>query len=90
MSDNDRVQRIRELLQTSLAPMELNIIDNSAAHAGHAGNTGGGHYEVTLVSDRFEGKNTLERHRMVYAALDQMMPAEIHAVSIKAMTPTET
>ncbi len=89
MPDTDRVARIRAGLQASLAAERIDISDDSAAHAGHAGNTGGGHFSVTIVSDRFSGKSALERHRMVYAALADMMPAEIHALSIRAMTREE-
>lgn len=81
---------LRDSLETALSPEQLDIVDDSAAHAGHAGNTGGGHFNVTIVSDAFRDKSTLERHRMVYLAVDHLMPAEIHALSIKALTPDES
>lgn len=90
MPDIDRVEMIRSSLETSLAPDQIEIIDDSAAHAGHAGNTGGGHFSVTIVSDQFRDKSTLERHRLVYMAVNHLMPTEIHALSIKAMTKEET
>ena len=83
-----RVRRMHELLHHSLAPEQLEITDDSARHAGHAGARGGaGHFIVRIVSDRFEGLRPLARHRLVYAALAEMMPAEIHALTIDARTP---
>lgn len=59
-------------------------------HAGHAGAaSGGGHFSVTIVADKFSGKPMIERHRAVYLAVNDMMPSEIHALSIKALTPDE-
>ncbi|MCG8324285.1 MAG: BolA family transcriptional regulator [Thiotrichales bacterium] len=90
MSPEERVEQIRASLEKALNPLQLDIVDNSAAHAGHAGNTGGGHFDVSIVSDQFNGKSTIERHRMVYMAVNHMMPAEIHALSIRALAPDET
>lgn len=74
----------------ALAPEKLDIVDESHQHAGHEGaKGGGGHYAVTIVSRAFEGKNTLARHRMVHGALSDLMPGEIHALSIKVYTPGE-
>lgn len=82
---------IRERLTAALAPEHLEIIDESAKHAGHEGaRTGGGHFQVTVVSASFSGKSLLERHRLVYAALGDAMQSEIHALSIKALAPDET
>ena len=73
-----------------LAPVRLDIRDDSDKHAGHAGaQAGGGHYDMTIVSSRFAGKRLLERHRMVYDALGALMKQEIHALSIDAKTPEE-
>jgi BolA protein len=86
----DRVTLIRERLTAALAPEHIEIVDESAQHAGHAGaRSGGGHFAVTLVSSAFDGKGPLERHRMVYAALGDLMPREIHALSIKAYASHE-
>jgi BolA protein len=86
----DRVNLIRERLSEALAPESLNIIDQSAAHAGHASAGGGGHFVVEIVSDAFQGKPLIQRHRLVYDALhDAMKSNEIHALSIKASTPAE-
>ncbi|MGB9150327.1 MAG: BolA family protein [Burkholderiales bacterium] len=74
----------------ALAPAQLDIADESAAHAGHAGaKSGGGHFFLTIVSESFAGKPTLARHRMIYDALGDMMQREIHALSIKAYTAAE-
>lgn len=86
----DRVEAIRERLRRDLDPEELEVRDDSALHAGHAGAAGGaGHYALTVVSAKFEGKPPLARHRMVYAAVADMMPAQIHALSIDARAPGE-
>lgn len=85
-----RIERIRASLEEALAPQHLDIIDESHKHAGHASAKGGGHYIVEVVSPAFEGKGLVARHRLVYAALQEMMAAnEVHAVSIKAHTPDE-
>ena len=75
-------------LQT-LAPVTLKIIDESHLHAGHAGNTGGGHFRVLIVSEQFAGLLPLKRHRMVFDAVGEMMQSKIHALSIEAKTPAE-
>ena len=74
----------------ALAPESLEIVDESAAHAGHAGaQSGGGHYRLLIVARAFEGKSTQLRHRMVYDALGPMMTHDIHALAIKAYAPGE-
>ncbi len=81
---------MREKLQ-ALSPSRLEIADESARHAGHEGaRSGGGHYQLFIVAPGFEGKNKLARHRMVYAALGDMMQKEIHALSIQALSPGES
>jgi len=68
----------------------MEIADESAQHAGHAGaKGGGGHYQLIIVSQQFAGKPTVARHRMVYDALHDMMREQIHALSIKAFAPDE-
>lgn len=87
---NDRVSQIEERLRTALAPQRLEIEDESAKHAGHAGaRDGGGHFDVTIVSSQFAGKSLLQRHRLVYDALGEAMRKDIHALSIHALTPDE-
>lgn len=85
-----RVERIRALLDAALSPQSLEVVDDSARHAGHAGaRDGRGHFNVDIVSDAFAGVSPLARHRKVYAALGDMMETDIHALSIRARTPEE-
>lgn len=79
---------IRERLE-ALVPTSLNLEDESAQHAGHAGASSGGHYRLTIVSSRFEGLNAVARHRLVYQALGDLMQKGIHALAISAYTPEE-
>ncbi len=83
------IDAMREKL-AALAPLRLEIADDSAKHAGHAGAGGGGHYRLTIVSPRFSGSGTMQRHRLIYEALGPMMRGEIHALSIKALAPEDT
>ena len=86
----DRVAMIRSRLEQAFAPDELDIVDDSHRHAGHAGaKDGRGHFRVHIVSKRFAGTKTLERHRMVYAALGDLMHSDIHALSVVALSPRE-
>lgn len=86
----DRAAAIRACLEAALAPDNLVITDESHLHAGHPGAAaGGGHFAVEIVADSFRGRSLLERHRMVYTALGDLMPDEIHALSIQAKTPEE-
>lgn len=81
---------IEALLHAALAPTHLHVHDDSAAHAGHAGAaSGGGHYNVLIVSDRFAGQSRVGRHRMVYDALRDLFPAQIHALAVSAYTDQE-
>jgi BolA family transcriptional regulator, general stress-responsive regulator len=83
------VELIRQKLAV-LDPEQVEIVDESAKHAGHEGaRQGGGHYFLTIVSRKFFGKSTLIRHRLVYTALREMMHKDIHALSVKAYTPEE-
>ena len=85
-----RADTIRQRLVEAFNPESLELVDDSAKHAGHTGNkAGGGHYLVTIVSEAFAGKSTIQRHRMVYEALGDMMKGGIHALSIKALTPEQ-
>jgi BolA protein len=71
-------------------PTHLEVVDDSASHAGHAGaRSGGGHYIATIISDAFAGKSAIERHRMVYALLATEMKSEIHALALTTRTPAE-
>jgi BolA protein len=83
------IDAMRERL-AALDPVAIEIADDSAKHAGHAGaRSGGGHYRLAIVSPRFAGCRTMERHRLVYDALGPLMKQEIHALSIIAKTPDE-
>jgi BolA protein len=89
MSD-DRIATLRARLTEALSPVEIEIIDESARHAGHAGAaSGGGHYILHIVSEAFADKNLIQRHRLVYDAVGDMMHSEIHALSIQARSPDE-
>ena len=83
--------RIRERL-AALEPVNLELVDESAQHAGHAGARPGGntHWRLTIVSPRFAGQPTLARHRMIYQALGELMQNPIHALAITARAPEET
>lgn len=85
---SDRVERIRAALQSALAPLRLEIEDQSHLHAGHAGaRTGRGHFHVSIVAAAFAGQSPLACHRLVYAALGSLMDTDIHALSISARAP---
>lgn len=85
-----REERIRTRLHETFAPLECQLHDESALHAGHAGAaSGGSHYRLRLVSQAFEGRNRVARHRLVYDCLHDMMKADIHALAIIALTPSE-
>jgi BolA protein len=80
---------IRERL-AALEPQSLELLDESGQHAGHPGAAAGGsHFRLTIVSSRFVGRDQLERHRMVYAALEPLMRREVHAIAIRALAPDE-
>lgn len=83
------VSAIRKRL-APLQPEHLEIGDDSAQHAGHAGaRDGGGHFRVTIVSAMFAGRSAMARHRLVYHALGDIMKREVHAMTIVAKTPDE-
>ena len=84
-----RVEQLRSALERALAPLALEIIDDSAQHAGHAGAREGGHFRVTIVAAAFSGHSQLERHRLVYAAVAPLMGQGVHALSIVARSPNE-
>lgn len=82
------VEEITSRLQ-SLAPSTLQIEDESAMHAGHAGNAGGGHFKLKITSSHFSEKSQIMRHRIIYQALAELIPSKIHALSIHALAPEE-
>ena len=93
-SSSSRAGRIRGRLQGNLHPVELEIVDVSHEHAGHAGvrgNEGGEtHFNVKIVSDGFRGMNLVKRHRLVYDLLREELQSGLHALSIIAKTPSES
>ena len=87
---SDRSELIEKLLTAAFSPEKLLIKDQSHLHAGHAGaRDGRGHFDVLIIADGFSGQNRVQRHRMVYAALGELMETDIHAVRITALTPSE-
>jgi BolA family transcriptional regulator, general stress-responsive regulator len=84
-----RIARIEQALAV-LQPVQLELRDDSAKHAGHAGaRDGRGHFAVRIVSARFEGLSSIKRHQAIYAALADLMQTDIHALAIEARTPAE-
>ena len=83
--------QIRNKLTTAFAPVRLDVEDDSARHAGHAGARQGGesHFNVVIVSAAFEGAGRVQRQRMIYAALSEELAGPVHALSLKALTPGE-
>jgi BolA protein len=85
-----RAERLTARLRTALQPAELEVIDDSHLHAGHAGAADGrGHFTVRVVAERFAGVTVVRRHRLVYEAVGDMMTTDIHALSIQALAPAE-
>lgn len=80
---------IEQALVLALAPIELEVVDDSHLHAGHAGAREGGHYTVRILSDRFDGLGRVARHRLVYDALQGLIPRGIHALAIQARSPLD-
>jgi len=86
----ERRERLARRLEESLRPDLLEVIDDSHRHAGHAGAADGrGHFTVLIVSRRFAGLRTLQRHKLVYEVVGDMMITDIHALSIQALAPDE-
>lgn len=84
----DLSEKITERLGELQASV-LEILDESERHRGHAGSGGGGHYRMTVVSDRFAGQSLMARHRLIYGMLSDLMKGEIHALAIQAYTSAE-
>ena len=83
-----RIARIRETLEKAISPNHLEIEDQSHRHAGHAGaREGKGHFKVEIVADAFRDKPLIQRHRLVYDALGELMQSDIHALIIDARPP---
>ena len=87
---NGTRQRLEERLRDQFAPVHLEIVDESALHAGHAGAAaGGGHFQVRIVSAAFDGKSLLDQHRLVNAALRDMIGGEVHALGLQTVPASE-
>jgi len=84
-----RVERITAVLRDRLHPVKLEIRDDSAAHAGHVGGGGKGHFRLLIVSEVFSGKTLVQRHRLVHDALAALLESDIHALVLNARTPEE-
>lgn len=85
-----RMDKIRARLVETFTPLECQLEDESALHAGHAGAaSGGGHFRLRIISPQFEKQSRIHRHRLVYDCLDDMMHTEIHALAITALAPSE-
>ena len=83
-------QKIERKMKEALGAVFVEVIDESWKHAGHAGAaSGGGHFILQVISDRFEGISPMDRNRLVFSTLKEEMGKEIHALSIKAATPNE-
>lgn len=86
----DRTERIQGILRGAFSPVDILVKDQSHLHAGHAGaKDGKGHFEVRIVAQAFAGKSRIQRHRMVFEALHDMMETEIHALSVHAVAPDD-
>ncbi|NGP54592.1 BolA family protein [Thioalkalivibrio sp. XN8] len=86
----DRVEKIRQRLETQLQPELLEIEDESRLHAGHAGaRDGRGHFRVMIVSPAFQGLSRIARHRLVFDAMGELMETDIHALAVQAFSPDE-
>lgn len=83
-----RIGDIRAKLTAALIPQSLEVLDEGHLHIGHAGE-GSGHFRVRIVSAAFAGKNPIQRHRLVYAAVDDLIGHGIHALAIEARAPDE-
>ena len=80
---------IKNNITSQINIIKIEIIDQSASHKNHIGNSGGGHYKALIISNDFNGKTLVERHQMIYKALGKLMTNEIHAFSMKTMTEDE-
>lgn len=90
MSAAQRTFEIRQRLEAALQPQLLEVIDEGHLHVGHAGaRDGRGHFRVLIVSAQFSGRTGVQRHRLVYQAMGDLMQSDVHALAIEALAPEE-
>ena len=89
-SSRERAALIERRLRERLGAERVEIADESAHHAGHAGATHGGHFSLTVVAPRFRGLSPIQRHRLVYESLGELLQTDVHALSIRALAPGES
>ena len=89
MSSTPLRDAMTQALTARLEPLVLELVDDSAAHAGHAGAREGAHFNLRIVSAKFAGLPRISRHRLVYDALRPWMAEGVHALAIDARTPDE-
>ena len=90
MNPKERVKEIERRLTDALTPETVGVEDESHLHEGHPGaRDGRGHFRVLIISEAFKDKTLLQRHRMVYAAVGELMQTDIHALAIDAWSPDE-
>jgi BolA protein len=88
MDTQQRLDEIRLRLETSLEPVDMELLDEGHLHVGHAGaKDGRGHFRVRIVSAEFAGKTMMQRHRLVYQLMGDLMKTDIHALTIEAQEP---
>ena len=78
-----RIQLIKDRL-AALNPSDINIEDEGHLHIGHAGAKSGGHFKLNIISEVFKDQSIIDRHKIIYRCLNDLMNTEIHAISIKA------
>lgn len=90
MTTQNRIDIIRERLETAFNPSRLEVIDDSEQHKGHKGAEGGaGHYTVVILADCFDSRSRVEAHREIYRALSDLIPSQIHALKINLLKSSE-
>jgi BolA protein len=90
MNNEQRLAEIQSRLENALQAETIQVEDESHQHVGHAGaRDGRGHFHVLVISAQFQGKTPIQRHRLVYQAMGELMQTDIHALAIDAYTPDE-
>ena len=89
MNNDQLIDEVKELLSTYVNATHIEITDDSKNHIGHAGNSGGAHLNLEIVSVDFEGLSRIERHKFIYKCLDGFIPVKIHALKVMALSPSE-